>query len=52
MPQGVIMSASNVVAASFIKAYGATGFGSQFYSTSFLNGNQLHKDLGNAAAAW
>ena len=49
-PQGVIMSASNVVAANFIKAYRTTGVSSQFYSTSFLNGNQLHKDLSDAAA--
>jgi branched-chain amino acid transport system substrate-binding protein len=49
-PQGVIVSASNVVAANFIKAYRATGVSSQFYSTSFLNGNQLHKDLSDAAA--
>ena len=49
-PQGVIMSASNVVAANFIKAYRATGVSSQFYSTSFLNGNQLHTDLADAAA--
>jgi branched-chain amino acid transport system substrate-binding protein len=49
-PQGVIMSASNVVAASFIKAYRATGVSSQFYGTSFLNGNQLRKDLADAAA--
>ncbi|HSV34230.1 MAG TPA: ABC transporter substrate-binding protein [Ramlibacter sp.] len=49
-PQSIIMSASNVVAASFIKAYRATGVSTQFYSTSFLNGNQLHKDLADAAA--
>lgn len=49
-PQGIIVSASNLVAARFIKAYRATGRSSQFYSTSFLNGNQLYKDLGDAAS--
>ncbi len=49
-PQSIIMSASNQVAGRFIKAYQATGVRSQFYSTSFLNGNQLYKDLGDAAS--
>ncbi|HSW04486.1 ABC transporter substrate-binding protein [Aquabacterium sp.] len=48
-PQSIIMSASNLAAGRFIKAYQATGTTSQFYCTSFLNGNQLHKDLGDAA---
>ncbi|HSV48596.1 MAG TPA: ABC transporter substrate-binding protein [Ramlibacter sp.] len=49
-PQAIIVSSSNAVAASFIKAYRATGVSSQFYSTSFLNGNQLRKDVADAAA--
>jgi branched-chain amino acid transport system substrate-binding protein len=49
-PQGIIVSASNLAAGKFIKAYRATGRSSQFYGTSFLNGNQLYKDLGDAAS--
>lgn len=48
-PQGVIVSASNVVTAKFIKAYRTKGISSQFYCTSFLNGRQLHEDIGAAA---
>jgi ABC-type branched-subunit amino acid transport system substrate-binding protein len=48
-PQGVILSASNAAAAAFIKAFHATGANAQFYATSFLNGTQLHKDLGGGA---
>lgn len=48
-PQSIIVSASNLVAAKFIKAYRATGVSSQFYCTSFMNGGQLYKDIGAAA---
>lgn len=48
-PQGIVMSVSNAVAATFIKAYRSTGTSAQFYSTSFLNGNVLYRDLGDSA---
>jgi len=48
-PQGVFMSVSNLVARNFIASYRSTGQTAQFYSTSFLNGSQLHQDLGVAA---
>ncbi|UJW81220.1 ABC transporter substrate-binding protein [Hydrogenophaga sp. SL48] len=48
-PQGIFMSVSNLVARNFIASYRSTGQTAQFYSTSFLNGSQLHQDLGAAA---
>jgi ABC-type branched-subunit amino acid transport system substrate-binding protein len=45
-PAAVVLSATNAVAAKFIKAYRAAGAEARFYSFSFLNGQQLHKDLG------
>ena len=48
-PTAIVLSATNTVAAKFIKAYRATGAESRFYSFSFLNGQQLHKDIGEDA---
>lgn len=45
-PTAIILSATNAVTAKFIKAYRASGAEAQFYSFSFLNGQQLHRDIG------
>ena len=45
-PTAIIFSATNAVAAKFIKAYRASGAEAQFYSFSFLNGQQLQRDIG------
>lgn len=45
-PTAIVLSATNTVTAKFIKAYQAAGAGARFYSFSFLNGQQLHKDIG------
>ncbi len=45
-PTAVVLSATNAVTAKFIKAYRAAGAEARFYSFSFLNGQQLHKDIG------
>ncbi|MBA3592323.1 MAG: ABC transporter substrate-binding protein [Pseudomonadota bacterium] len=45
-PTAVVLSATNAVAAKFIKAYRASGAEARFYSFSFLNGQQLQKDIG------
>jgi len=39
-PSAVVLSATNTVTAKFIKAYRAAGAEAQFYSFSFLNGQQ------------
>lgn len=48
-PVAVVLSATNAVAAKFIKAYKAAGAEARFYSFSFLNGQQLHKAIGDDA---
>lgn len=48
-PQAIVLSATNLVAAKFIKAYRDTGASAQFVSFSFLNAQQLHQDLGEGA---
>lgn len=48
-PTAVVLSATNVVTARFIKAYKAAGAEARFYSFSFLNGQQLHKAIGDDA---
>ena len=45
-PNAIVLSTTNTVAAKFIKAYRAAGAEARFYSFSFLNGQQLHKDIG------
>ncbi len=45
-PTAIVLSATNNVTAKFIKAYKSTGAEARFYSFSFLNGQQLHKDIG------
>ena len=49
-PNAVVLSATNVVAAKFIKAYRAAGAEARFYSFSFLNGQALFKSMGEGAA--
>ncbi|HEY8357383.1 MAG TPA: ABC transporter substrate-binding protein [Ramlibacter sp.] len=49
-PNAIVLSATNVVAARFIKAYRAAGAEARFYSFSFLNGQGLHKAIGDEAA--
>lgn len=49
-PNAIVLSATNVVAAKFIKAYRAAGAEARFYSFSFLNGPALHKAIGDEAA--
>jgi ABC-type branched-subunit amino acid transport system substrate-binding protein len=44
-PSAVVLSATNAVTAKFIKAYRAAGAEARFYSFSFLNGQQLHKEI-------
>ncbi|MCZ8255673.1 MAG: ABC transporter substrate-binding protein [Polaromonas sp.] len=48
-PTAIVLSATNTVTARFIKAYKATGEEARFYSFSFLNGQQLHKAIGDDA---
>lgn len=48
-PVAIVLSATNAVTARFIKAYKAAGAEARFYSFSFLNGQQLHKAIGNDA---
>jgi branched-chain amino acid transport system substrate-binding protein len=48
-PAAIVLSATNGVTAKFIKAYRAAGAEARFYSFSFLNGQQLQKDIGVAA---
>ncbi|AYQ29977.1 ABC transporter substrate-binding protein [Polaromonas sp. SP1] len=48
-PTAIVLSATNAVTAKFIKAYKATGEEARFYSFSFLNGQQLHKAIGDDA---
>jgi branched-chain amino acid transport system substrate-binding protein len=45
-PTAIVLSATNAVTAKFIKAYRAAGAEARFYSFSFLNGQQLQKDIG------
>jgi branched-chain amino acid transport system substrate-binding protein len=45
-PTAIVLSATNAVTARFIKAYRAAGAEARFYSFSFLNGQQLQKDIG------
>ena len=45
-PTAIVLSATNAVTAKFIKAYRSAGAEARFYSFSFLNGQQLHKDIG------
>lgn len=45
-PTAIVLSATNAVTAKFIKAYRSSGAEARFYSFSFLNGQQLHKDIG------
>lgn len=45
-PTAIVLSATNAVSAKFIKAYRAAGAEARFYSFSFLNGQQLQKDIG------
>lgn len=49
-PMAVVLSATNAVAAKFIQAYRASGAEARFYSFSFLNGQALHKSIGDDAA--
>jgi branched-chain amino acid transport system substrate-binding protein len=49
-PNAIVLSATNAVAAKFIQAYRAAGAEARFYSFSFLNGQGLHKAIGNDAA--
>jgi branched-chain amino acid transport system substrate-binding protein len=49
-PSAVVLSATNGVAARFIPAFRAAGAQAKFYSFSFLNGQALHKALGEEAA--
>ena len=48
-PAAIVLSTTNMITAKFIKAYRATGAETPFYSFSFLNGQQLHKDIGEDA---
>ena len=47
--KAIVMSVNTKVAVPFIKAYKSTGSSALFYSFSFLNGQELHKSLGDLA---
>lgn len=49
-PAAVVLSATNAVAAKFIKAFREAGADAKFYSFSFLNGQALHQAIGDDAA--
>lgn len=49
-PSAVVLSATNAVAAKFIKAFREAGADAKFYSFSFLNGQALHAAIGEDAA--
>lgn len=49
-PNAVVLGATNAVAAKFIQAYRAAGAEARFYSFSFLDGQALHKSIGEGAA--
>ena len=49
-PNAIVLSSTNVVTAKFIKAYRAAGAEARFYSFSFLNGQALHKAIGDDAS--
>lgn len=49
-PAAVVLSATNAVAAKFIKAFREAGADAKFYSFSFLNGQALHQAIGEDAA--